>query len=167
MKKILIPISALLLLACTSCEEKIDVDKEKAAIMAVIQSESEFARDGNVEGLKSLYMQDEYNTRLIIGNENYKILTGWDKVGPILDQALENTETEFSATITKDNPIIKVNEETAWIICDNTWEGIYEGEDFIMNNIQVTFLEKVEGEWKISFISFIDKPKPEDVEEIE
>ncbi|MEZ5012146.1 MAG: hypothetical protein R2744_11440 [Bacteroidales bacterium] len=137
--------------------------------MAVIQSESELARDGNVEGLKSLYQQDGLNTRININANSYSILTGWDKVGANFDKYAANAGTDLnSATITKENPIIKVNEESAWVLCDNTWEGVYQGENFVMNNLQLTFLEKVEGEWKISLVAWLDKQEtPEELPEEE
>ena len=40
MKQIIFPVLALMLIAGSSCQEKIDMEKEKEAIKAVIENES-------------------------------------------------------------------------------------------------------------------------------
>ena len=62
----------------------------------------------------------------------------------------------------KENVILKVVDDCAWVTCDNIWKWDYEGEPGGFENLQITFLEKVEGEWKISFSAFIVKPQPEE-----
>jgi hypothetical protein len=167
MRKQLLLFAAIALVAGTSCQRKVDVKKEKEAIMRVIQTESETARDGNFERLAACYIQDEYNTRLNYSQDSYKIITGWDQVKPLLESFKGNAGQDFSnIKITKDNAIIKVMGNTAWLICDNIWKGIYEGAEIYSDNIQITFLEKVDGEWKISFAAWLTKPEPKVAEEI-
>jgi len=159
--------NAVLLLVCllfmtgVSCQKKVDVQKEKEAIMAVINAESETARIGDVAGLTSFYVQDEYNTRFMLGKESYQIITGWDELGPFLEQLRANAEIDASSiSFTKENAVIKVMGNTAWVICDNNWK-VMRGEVLTRSeSIQITFLEKPEGEWKISFAAWIPKPVP-------
>jgi ketosteroid isomerase-like protein len=162
MKKYLSLFAVLILIAGTSCKEKIDIEKEKAAIMAVINAESETAMKGDVTGLASCYVQDEYNTRLMVSDSSYEILTGWEKLGPFFDQFKANAEADNSSlSFSKENAIIKVTGNTAWAICDNQWTIKLEEGDRRFESIQVTFLEKVDGAWKFSFAAWIPKPEPE------
>lgn len=162
MRSYLLFFSAIALIAGTSCQPKIDVEKEKEAIMKVIQTESETARDANFEGLASCYVQDELNTRLNYSVNNYEVTTGWEKVKKILEGFTASTGQDYSGIkITKDNAVIKVTGNTAWLICDNNWKGTFGGTEVQNENIQVTFLEKVDGNWKISFAAWIEKPEPE------
>ena len=62
---------------------------------------------------------------------------------------------------TKENVIIKVAENSAWLTCDNIWTWTVEGEPIGYNNIQILFLEKIKGDWKISFSSFYSKSMSE------
>ncbi|MCJ7820261.1 MAG: nuclear transport factor 2 family protein [Bacteroidales bacterium] len=166
MKKYLLLFTVLLLIGVTSCQKKTDIAREKEAIMAVIQAESETARDGNFEGITSCYVQDELNTRLTVSEESYSIITGWDELVKLFEPFKSNAEQDYSnLKVSKENAVIKVMGNTAWLICDNIWKGEIDSSDFKSETLQVTFLEKVEGEWKISFAAWIAKPKPADVVE--
>lgn len=161
MKRYGLLLFALILIAGSSCQKKVDIEKEKQAIMAVINAESEAARIGNVDGLISCYIQDEYNTRLNFGEDSYKIITGWDKLAPLFKELTPNTEVDTTKiSFTKENAVIKVMGNTAWLICDNNWKYEAPEGESKWGNIQVTFLEKVDGVWKFSFAAWIAKPEP-------
>jgi ketosteroid isomerase-like protein len=97
----------------------------------------------------------------MLGKESYQIITGWDELGPFLEQLRANAEIDASSiSFTKENAVIKVMGNTAWVICDNNWK-VMRGEVLTRSeSIQITFLEKPEGEWKISFAAWIPKPVP-------
>jgi hypothetical protein len=60
----------------------------------------------------------------------------------------------------KENLKIKVTENSAWVFCDNIWEFEYNNITQKQVNTQITFFEKTNGEWKISFNAFIQNPVP-------
>jgi ketosteroid isomerase-like protein len=166
MKRYCLLLFVLILIAGSSCQKKIDIEKEKQAIMAVIKAESEAARIGNVDGLISCYVQDEYNTRLNFGEDSYNIITGWDKLAPLFKEYTPNTEVDTTKiSFTKENAVIKVMGNTAWLICDNNWKYEAPEGESKWENIQVTFLEKVDGVWKFSFAAWITKPEAKVVTE--
>lgn len=144
----------------SSCQKKVDIQKEKEAIMAVINAESETARMGDIEGLKACYVPDEYNTRLMISEEKYQIITGWDKLGPFFDQFQENAGIASTMSFVKENPVIKVMGPAAWVICENRWTIKQDTSEFKAESIQITFLEKTDGVWKFSFAAWIPMPEP-------
>jgi len=168
MKRFSVPLALLLAIVALSCQETIDLDKEKKAILDVIQKESEFARDGRHEDFISLYVQDEYNTRIIFNQDSLDIITGWEKLGPFFERYKQATDEDYSwVTISKENPVIKVTGNTAWVICDNIWKGRFEGEEMKRESVQVTFLEKTDGTWKFSASVWIVKPDSEEEPEEE
>jgi hypothetical protein len=161
MKKYLLTLFAIILLAGTACQEKIDIEKEKEAIMAVINAESETARTSDYDGLVSCYLQDENQIYFYLGIDDYQIYTGWDQLAPQFERFKEPPAEEMKAiTFSKENPIIKVTGNTAWAICDNIWKGTGEEGAWKNEGIQITFLEKVNGNWKFSFVAFLQKPEP-------
>lgn len=166
MKKNLLTFFAIVLLAGTSCQEKIDIEKEKEAIMAVINAESETARTSDYDGLISCYLQDENQIYFYLGMDDYRIYTGWNQLAPQFERFKEPPAEEMMAmTFSKENPIIKVTGNTAWAICDNIWKGTGEEGAWKNEGIQITFLEKVDGNWKFSFVAFLAKPEP-DINEV-
>ncbi len=113
-------ILVILVIAGTSCEQAVNVEKEKEAIRAVLE-----------------------------------------EVSGLLGDALsaDGSLIASNAVNRKENMIIKVTGNTAWVTCDNIWEYSSDGEKGGYSNIQVNFLEKIKGEWKISFAAYYSKPQ--------
>ena len=154
MKNSLFIFIALCLLACYSCQEKIDVEKEKAAIIKVINDEGSTFAANDLEGLFALHVQDELATRF----DGYKIYTGWDEIKSLYEDYIKRNTQDTTWTNprnTKENIILKVTGNTAWLICDNIWEYDFNDEPQEFSNIQIAFFEKMNGEWKISFNAFV------------
>ena len=169
MKKLLfLFVIALVFVACQEATESVDVEAEKEAILKVIQNESEFARDGLFEEFVDLYIHDDLNTRIICRPDSLSVIKGWDNILTNMSYLEEREKIEDnSIAITKENPIIKISGNSAWLVCDNIWQGVYEGEEIYSESLQITFLEKMEGEWKISFAAWFFKPEIDDQDETE
>jgi len=168
MKKIILVfiISCIALSACQESTAPVDIDAEKDAIMKVIQNESEFARDGKFEEFKDLYIHDDLNTRIILRSDSLSLIRGWDNISKHMSYLEEREMIEDnSISVTKENPIIKITGNTAWLVCDNIWQGVYEGEEIYSESLQITFLEKIEGEWKVSLAAWAYKPDIEGQDE--
>ena len=149
-------------MAGTSCQEKIDIEKEKEAIIKALYEEVEAFAAFDMESLSALHIQDESDTRLA----GTKVYSGWNEIETLLKSYIERNKND---TISenfrneKENIKLKVTGNNAWVICDNTWKWDSEGEPFEAENIQITFLEKIEGKWKISFTAYVAKSEPEEV----
>lgn len=160
MKKNLILISAIFFLLCSSCQEKIDVEKEKAAIIEVINAEGSTFAANDLEGVFALHLQDELSTRYS-GNKVYK---GWDEIKALFESYVERNTRDTTWTNPrniKENIVCKVTGNTAWLICDNIWKFEFNNEPQEMSNVQIAFLEKMDGVWKISFNAFVEKSSSE------
>jgi len=152
-------LSALIIaaFAVTGCEKAIDYEKEKAAIIAVMEKETQTYIDRDFEGMYSTHVQDSLNIRLTAGADNYVFAEGWEDVSRHMtgDQTEDDLGADIHITFEKSNFRMKIYPGSAFVVCDQKWTSQY-GDDVIeMNSIQVRFLEKIEGEWKISFVSFI------------
>ena len=165
MKKIIFPISAICLIAgCTPPMEEIDVAKEEEAIIKVLYEEGATFAAFDMESLSDLHVQDESDTRLA----GTTVYSGWNEIETLLkshiewikkDTISENFRNE------KENIILKVTGNNAWVICDNIWKSEAKGEPQTMQNIQISFLEKIDGEWKFSFNAFVAGPEEDDEDE--
>ncbi len=152
---------AILLFAGTSCQQTVNVEKEKEAIRAVLEEESAAMLAKDVERVFDLHVQDDSETRLELGEYGFNTYKGWDEVSVLLGDALDGEGELMAANAVnrKENMIIKVTGNTAWVTCDNIWEYSSDGEKGGYSNIQVNFLEKIKGEWKISFTAHYSKPQ--------
>lgn len=141
-----------------SCQPTLDFEKEKEAIMAVIQAEGDAFITEEKERLYDLFIQDDLNVRLGISGKSYTISKGWDDVKSIYDGYYTNRMEGLESRNSKDNSIVRISKNTAWVICDNIWDWEYQDREGRWSNLEVVFLEKINNEWKISFMSFLPAP---------
>lgn len=161
MKTLLGTILGILLVVGTSCQQAVNVEKEKEAILAVLKEESAATLAQDEERVFALHVKDDMETRLELGVYGFNTYEGWDEVGSLLSDALGGAGELINANAVnrKENVILKVTGNAAWLTCDNIWEWTDDGEKGGYNNIQVTFFEKIKGEWKISFAAYYSKPR--------
>lgn len=154
MKKYVLTLFALIMLAGTSCKETIDTEKEKEAILQVLLDEGKTFAVHDMEGLSALHIQDETALRLQGGENVYQ---GWNDIKTLFEGYMEYNKENPGLNIKneKENVITKVFGNTAWTVCDNIWKWDENGKTSGFNNKQLTFLEKVNGDWKISCVAFI------------
>jgi hypothetical protein len=163
MKKCLFFVFAITFLTGISCKEKIDIEKEKEAVLKVLQEEGDAFAVSDMKRISAVHLQDKTDTRLEQGPDSYDIYNGWDEINRLYEGFIESTLADSSyknLENIKENIIIKVVGNAAWLICDNKWKyynNDIPGED---TNIQIAFFEKINGEWKFSFNAFVQKPVP-------
>lgn len=148
---------AIAAVAFNGCEQAIDYEAERAAIIGVMEKETQTYIDRDFDGMFSTHVQDSLNMRLTAGADNYVFAQGWEDVSRHMtgDQTEDNLGPDIHITVEKTNYRMKIYPQSAFVVCDQKWTSQYEDDVVEINSIQVRFLEKVEGEWKISFVSFI------------
>ena len=141
----------------TGCEQPIDYEKERTAIIAVMEKETQTYIDRDFEGMFSTHVQDSLNMRLSAGADSYVFAEGWEEVSKHMmgDETEDDLGPDLHITVEKTNFRMKIYPSSAFVVCDQKWTSQYEDDIFEINSIQVRFLEKIEDEWKISFVSFI------------
>jgi len=150
----------ILVIAATSftgCEKPIDYEKERAAIIAVMEKETQTYIDRDFEGMFSTHVQDSLNMRLTAGADNYVFAQGWEDVSRHMmgDQTEDDLGPNLHINVEKTNFRMRIYPGSAFVVCDQKWTSQYEDDVIEINSIQVRFLEKINDEWKISFVSFI------------
>lgn len=157
MRRYFLPLFILALIVGTSCQPKINIEKEKEAILAVINEEADAAASLDKDRAFATHIQDSEELRLELGVYGYRIYEGWDEIETLIGDYLDGEAPE-NVKISKENAQIKVVGTAAWLVCDNIIEwGSGDTKDGY-SNIQIAFLEKVKGEWKISFTAYYNKP---------
>jgi len=151
MKKYVLTIFALVVLAGTSCEKKVDIAKEKEAILAVIKEETNAYHDKDFERFAESYVQDETNIRLLGGEGEFSYIVGWEEVGSGFKEWFENNPDPEPNNEVKKNFKIKVYKDCAWVAFEE--EGYNNEGELTGKGIGVNFLEKVDGKWKIVYLS--------------
>jgi hypothetical protein len=164
-----IALAALLAGLFSGCEKAIDLEKEKAAIIEVINRETTAYLERDFEAMFATHVHDSLNMRLTAGVDNYVFVEGWENVSKHMtgDQTEDILGPDLHIKVEKSNYRMKVYPSTAFVVCDQKWTSTYGEEVTEINSIQVRFMEKIEGEWKISFVSFIGTSGYRDMEETE
>ena len=153
----------------TGCEKPIDYDKEKAAIIAVINQETDAYLARDFEGCCATHVHDSLNMRLTAGPDGYVFLQGWDEVQKHMmsDQTEDDLSPELHITVEKYNYRMKIYPQSAFVVCDQTWTASYGDDVTTIPSIQVRFMEKQEDGWKISFVSWVGTSGYQEIEETE
>lgn len=170
MKNIGLFLGAFLLLL-VSCQQIIDPEVEKKAIVEVINAETNAYTNLDFEKVISFYVQDSLNFRLTTGADNHVFLEGWNDVEAFFEEDMKESVSSFPSStrvhVEKNDYKIKVYEKTAYVICTETWTYTTDSSELEISSRQVRFMEKVEDEWKIAFLSFIGTSGYEDEEDLE
>lgn len=159
---------AMVLVVC-GCQQTIDIEQEKAAIIELINNETNAFVDYDFEGVASFYSKDSLNIRLSAGRDDYNFLEGWENVANHLKGQIEDEEvpSDSHVSVEKSNYRMKIYPESAWVLCDEKWTYRYTTDTVEINSIQVRFLEKIDGEWKIAFLSFVGTSGYDELEGVE
>ena len=163
MKKYLSLIIIPVLFILTSCSEEVDIEQEKKAIISVIEKETNAYINKNYAEFASTHVQDESNTRLTAERNGFDLKTGWVETAKVMHEMFEESPEPWTSRSIKTNHRIKVYENSAWAIHDESWIDP-EGNEF-MKNVGVRFLEKVNGEWKIVYVSLVNTTSYKEIDE--
>jgi len=161
MKNYLSFLIATLLIVGTSCHHEVNVEKEKEAILKVLQEESNEFAANNKEKVFDTYIQDETATRL----EGPTVYSGWEKIKKINEDHFIHNQADtllVNPQITKENIITKVTGNSAWVVCDNIWKWEINEQAQGVKYKQIAALEKIDGDWKIALNAFVEEQYPND-----
>ena len=127
--------------------------------------------DYDFEKVASFYVKDSLNFRLSTGADAHVFLEGWEQVEDFFRKDLIKEEPEEPSSthikVEKDNYRIKLYSESAYVVCTERWTYTTTDKVIEIDSRQVRFMEKVDGEWKIAFLSFIGTSGYEAEEELE
>ncbi len=158
-------------LVMSACQTQIDVEAEKAAIIEVINGETDAYLNYDYDKVISYFVKDSLSFRQCAGADNVDFQDGWGQIEAFFKSDLQGGDPEaFTDTrinVTKDNYQIKVYDNSAYVVCTERWTYTTSDNVLEIDSRQVRFMEKIDGEWKIAFLSFIGTSGYEQEEELE
>jgi hypothetical protein len=160
MKKFFLLLAAITMIIAISCEEKIDIEKEKAAVKDVINGETDAWMHQDTAKTFSYYLKDSYQTRVQVSKDTFLIARGWNDIHSRFAKASWAGVTNFKYV--KDFVEIKIMEESAWAIYKETQTYEFNGVPKKYDMVLMMVLEKVDEKWLISsfYISDVTPPEP-------
>ena len=144
---------AFVFITCAYGQETTDLEKDKEAIKAVILEETQSFYDRDFDRYAACYKHDESLVDLRAFSTNYAHVVGWEANGSGTKEYLENNPEPVKNTEVKKNFDIHVYPNSARAIFKT--EIYDEAGVMVDEDIGVNFLEKIDGKWKIVYLSRI------------
>lgn len=165
MKNRMLLLTAVIFIALTSCEEKIDIEKEKEAIKAVFEQEKNgfFAQDLDV--MAETWIQEPSSVKMFMSAEGQTKFEGWDAISKNSREQVADTTWDRKLIIVtfKDYQINILDDESAWVMCSALWESTYQGAPMKMVQTRIQVLEKTEGKWKFALMALYNQPQEKEL----
>jgi hypothetical protein len=155
MKKYLISLIVLGFLAGTSCQEKIDIEKEKEAIKAVIEGEIKASFDGDYETWTTFFVHEPYTFWLQASQGGYSSWKGWEEISSNVKDFIKPDRAGSVIHEGNYDYTIRVYKEAALVTFKSKITFIEEDESFEGDGIEVRSMEKQDGEWKITYLGTV------------
>jgi hypothetical protein len=151
MKKYLLPLVILAVFSFASCEEKIDIEKEKEAIIALIEEETASYYASDSERWSAVFLQDSTFFNITALKTGFNYSDGWES---FLSDRKEYIEEEREESKYVRTPIrIKIYEESAWVVCEEV--TLFNDGKTVWKQLLTYFLEKQNSKWKIVYTNMI------------
>ena len=141
-----------------SASKPVDIEKEKAAILAVIKKETETYYAKNLEGWKSTYLQSprfRHHAYWEGYDEKVRGFNGFDSYMASKNRAFDTSiHRKWENTVVeRSNENFNISNDMAWYTFDEVSHK--QGTNEILGkSIQTRILEKVNGEWKIAYLGY-------------
>jgi len=136
-----------LLIVSYSCKEKIDIEKEKDAVMAVIMEETAAYYANDFDRWSAVHVQDSTLFTTGASRSGFGCMAGWqaysEDMRPVfVGEKGVNREEKIPL-------MIKIYGESAWVVIMNNLPDEQGG--LADSFIAVNFLEKHDGKWVIAY----------------
>lgn len=154
MKKLVYFSLTLILLAAIACQEKTDLEKEKEAIMAVIEQEKDAFFSKDYSRMAQTWAQEPVSFKVYMDDKGYTMYEGWDAIskhdqGNVQDTSIDRNSIKLSFA----NYQFNIMNSSAWALFDAHWAGISKGDTIDSYQTRIVVLKKVEGEWKFTLMA--------------
>jgi hypothetical protein len=160
MKTNLFVLLILAVLAVSACQEQIDADKEKEAIIAVVNAESNAYLARDFETLSSYMVQDSLHLQIYASKWGYDYVNGWEDAAEGYKKNFANDSAwagRENLRLERKKFNIKVYPESAWAVFKTVYKWNEDTVEQKWKVIETRFLEKVDGEWKITYVNNVAK----------
>ena len=147
MKNIFLLLFGVAFLILISCEEKVDIDTEKANVKTVVDQLEQMLETEDMELLSRIFAHD--TDMVNFGTDAAERIVGWESLNELMQK--QNAAAENSK-LTVNDQVIKVNKygNTAWFSEVVDWDVVAQGQPASLQGLRFTgVLEKRNGNWVI------------------
>lgn len=161
-------ISCLILflpLLFNSCQLKVDMDKEKEAIIFLIDQEKKAFFDRDTSLMESLWVHDSMARKMYMGSSGLTYFNGWAEVhAHDLQNAVSDAIWDNSENLNVDFSDYEINiyDNAALVICNSRWSGEYQGEKMDSEAKRILHMVKTDGIWKFDLMAIYSMPRREE-----
>jgi hypothetical protein len=151
--------SICLALFFSSCQTKVDPEKEKEAIKAVLEQEKKAYFDKNFDMMAATWVQKPSSVKMYMMQEGETDLFGWIKISERDKQDISKERSEYKNIQLEFTDFqINVYETNAWAIFKAKWNWTYKDTPGRMEQTRIMAFEKVEGKWRIALMAIYNVP---------
>jgi hypothetical protein len=167
MKKIIFSFLALSLIAGSAFSQK-KIAKEEEAIKEALKKEISLWWKMDLDAESDFWLKEDYMTTVNTNGNNHGQNHGYDSIYAGIKRFFENAEDQYQYVSNIELELkdfnIKVFDNVAWAVyyTHAGWE--FKGEPYDRSSVRVTFLEKVDGDWKMALnaITWLNPCEEED-----
>ena len=148
-------------------QDNTNIENEIAAIKAVIEKETNSWINIDYESWKSCYLQNDPFVRVESNPQGWTGASNWEMFDSSLKAFYDNYEGPIPRPIRfeNENYIIRLTQDAAWAAYI---ENFFDTDSSKISwNINTRFLEKQNGEWKISYSGVLNAGQYEQMNESE
>lgn len=167
MKKIILALISCCLLAVVCCQDESGIEKEKKAIIAVIEAEKAAYYTQDVARLDESWVQESSSRKLFLTSHGITELEGWDEIHQNNAETLERDWSEHVETVQYLNYSINVYGNTALVYHDSEHQITDHEIESVLSMRRIIHLVKINDEWKIDLLAMYFMPHNFMGEEIE
>ena len=173
MKTIIFSILALLLIAGTiCCQEKINIEKEKEAIKAVIEQAMAASYDeADYDQIVNNWIHEPYALVSYASKYDQWHIKGWQEMDELFKKhasyfdSIQLAQNWKYVSFENYDYTIRVYQQCAWASFYSKFIFTMQEANLDKEILEVRFLERHEGEWKIIYSSTVDHDSYEQAEE--
>ena len=135
----------------------LDLEKEKAAILAVIENESKAFWDKDFEKWAGYWVHESYIRTMgwwELGGVT--VVKGWEERGPRTKMHMEDNPEPNPQHVVRENVNMRIAENMAWVTFDQYGKDTGEPDmDMPGLSRETRILEKHDGQWKIVYVGWL------------
>jgi hypothetical protein len=155
MKKSLSVLFVIALVACPSLKGQTDKAKEEVAIKAVIEGEINASFNGDYNAWTSFFVHEPYMVWMQAWKEGKSCWKGWQEISTEAKSFVKPDRKGRIIFNGNYDYIIRIYNNAAYVSFKCKRTSISQGQSTISDSMEVRFLEKSVGGWKIAYLSSI------------
>jgi len=167
MKKYLLALLACCLLAVVCCQDESGIEKEKKAIIALIEAEKNAYYTQDLPGMDNSWIQESSSRKIFLTSHGITEISGWDEIHQNNIEATERDWNEHVETVQYSDYSINLYGHTALVMHNSEHKITDHDEQSILNMRRILHLVKIDDEWKIDMMTMYFMPHNPMGEEIE